>query len=117
MWRDISLANRDALLGELDAYLAQLTHLRARLAASGFRVFTRIAASSPEMWRDICLAIRDALLGELDAYLAQLAGLRTMLAAADGAAIEGVYANARRARRQWTGEIESAETPPPRTAE
>jgi prephenate dehydrogenase len=34
MWRDISLANREALLGELDAYLVQLTHLRARLAAN-----------------------------------------------------------------------------------
>ena len=33
MWRDISLANREALLGELDAYMAQLTMLRARLAA------------------------------------------------------------------------------------
>jgi prephenate dehydrogenase len=86
-------------------------------AASGFRDFTRIAASSPEMWRDISLANRDALLGELDAYLAQLTGLRAMLAESDGAAIESVYANARRARRQWTGEIESAETPPPRTAE
>jgi prephenate dehydrogenase len=86
-------------------------------AASGFRDFTRIAASSPEMWRDISLANRDALLGELDAYLAQLTGLRAMLSESDGAAIEGVYANARRARRQWTGEIESAETPPPRTAE
>lgn len=86
-------------------------------AASGFRDFTRIAASSPEMWRDISLANRDALLGELDAYLAQLTALRAMLADSDGAAIEGVYANARRARRQWTGEIEAAETPPPRTAE
>ncbi len=33
-----------------------------RFAASGFRDFTRIAASSPEMWRDISLANRDALL-------------------------------------------------------
>ena len=45
-------------------------------AASGFRDFTRIAGSSPEMWRDISLANREALLGELDAYLAQLTGLR-----------------------------------------
>jgi prephenate dehydrogenase len=86
-------------------------------AASGFRDFTRIAASSPEMWRDITLANRDALLGELDAYLAQLTGLRAMLANTDGTAIEAVYANAQRARRQWTGAIESAETPPPDTAE
>ncbi len=82
-------------------------------AASGFRDFTRIAASSPEMWRDISLANRDALLGELDAYLAQLTAMRAMLAAGDGAALEGVYANAQRARRQWTGAIETAETPPP----
>ncbi len=86
-------------------------------AASGFRDFTRIAASSPEMWRDISLANREALLGELDAYLSQLVGLRAMLAASDGAAIETVYANARRARRQWTGEIEAAESPAPRSAE
>ena len=33
MWRDISLANRDCLLAELDAYLAQLTTLRGHLAA------------------------------------------------------------------------------------
>ncbi len=39
-----------------------------RYAASGFRDFTRIAASSPEMWRDIALANRDALLAEIDAY-------------------------------------------------
>ncbi|MFL6707936.1 MAG: prephenate dehydrogenase [Massilia sp.] len=78
-------------------------------AASGFRDFTRIAGSSPEMWRDISLANREALLGELDAYLAQLTQLRGLLASGDGAALEAVYANARRARRAWTGEIESAE--------
>jgi prephenate dehydrogenase len=82
-------------------------------AASGFRDFTRIAASSPEMWRDISLANRDALLGELDAYLAQLTAMRAMLAAGDGAALEGVYANAQRARRHWTGAIETAEAPRP----
>ena len=79
-------------------------------AASGFRDFTRIAGSSPEMWRDISLANRAALLGELDAYLAQLTNVRTMLAASDGAALEGVYTNARRARTAWIEAIEAAET-------
>ena len=87
-------------------------------AASGFRDFTRIAGSSPEMWRDITLANQGALLAELDAYLAQLTGLRAMLAAGDGAGIEAVYANAQRARCRWIETIEAAEAPAsPDTAE
>jgi len=82
-------------------------------AASGFRDFTRIAGSSPEMWRDISLANRDALLGELDAYLAQLTTMRARLAAADGAGLEAVYANAQRARCAWIEAIEAAEKPQP----
>ena len=87
-------------------------------AASGFRDFTRIAGSSPEMWRDISLANQTALLSELDAYLAQLTGLRAMLAAGDGAGIEAVYTNAQRARCRWIETIEAAEAPAsPDTAE
>ncbi|MGE5651016.1 MAG: prephenate dehydrogenase [Bacillota bacterium] len=78
-------------------------------AASGFRDFTRIAGSSPEMWRDISLANQAALLGELDAYMTQLAQLRAMLAEADGGALEAVYANAQRARHNWICTIEAAE--------
>ncbi|OWW18847.1 prephenate dehydrogenase [Noviherbaspirillum denitrificans] len=78
-------------------------------AASGFRDFTRIAGSSPEMWRDISLANQAALLGELDAYMAQLVQLRELLAERNGKAIEAVYANAQRARQNWIKTIESAE--------
>ena len=76
-------------------------------AASGFRDFTRIAGSSPEMWRDISLANRAALLSELDAYLAQLTSMRAMLAAADGVGLQGIYATAQRARREWQEAIEA----------
>ena len=72
-----------------------------RYAASGFRDFTRIAGSSPEMWRDICLANRDALLSELDAYRNQVARLRELVANGDGAALEALFAHAREARQQW----------------
>lgn len=78
-------------------------------AASGFRDFTRIAGSSPEMWRDITLANRSALLQELDSYTGQLAQLRSHLAAGDGTAIEAIYANAQNARHNWISAIESAE--------
>ncbi len=78
-------------------------------AASGFRDFTRIAGSSPEMWRDISLANRSALLTELDAYTAQLAQLRTLLAASDGAGLEKIYGRAQAARQAWIAAIEAAE--------
>jgi prephenate dehydrogenase len=86
-------------------------------AASGFRDFTRIAGSSPEMWRDISLANRDALLTELDAYLAQLTVLRAHLAANDGPGLEAIYTNAQRARRAWSEAIETAEPAPPKNQE
>jgi prephenate dehydrogenase len=70
-------------------------------AASGFRDFTRIASSHPEMWRDICLANQDALLTELDRYLAELHALRAKLAERDGAALEDVFSAARAARTRW----------------
>jgi prephenate dehydrogenase len=82
-------------------------------AASGFRDFTRIAGSSPEMWRDISLANQAALLRELDDYMAQLERMRTLLAAGDGAGLEAVYANAQRARHAWSKTIEAAEKPAP----
>lgn len=75
-------------------------------AAGGFRDFTRIASSSPEMWRDICLANRDALVAELDAYVAHLATLREIVAAGDGARMEALFGNARRARDGWLKSIE-----------
>lgn len=78
-------------------------------AASGFRDFTRIAGSSPEMWRDISLANRAALLNELDAYSAQLAQLRALLAASDGVGLENIYRRAQSARQAWIAAIEAAE--------
>ena len=70
-------------------------------AASGFRDFTRIAASSPEMWRDICLANRDALLIELQQYAAELYILHQALQANDAAKLEEVFSLAREVRSAW----------------
>jgi prephenate dehydrogenase len=70
-------------------------------AAGGFRDFTRIASSHPEMWRDICVANRDRLLDELKKYQAKLAEVEKLLQAADGAGLERLFAAAREARDQW----------------
>lgn len=70
-------------------------------AASGFRDFTRIASSHPEMWRDICIANRHALLKELDAFMIELLQTRVLLASADGAGLEAMFASARARRDAW----------------
>jgi prephenate dehydrogenase len=77
-------------------------------AASGFRDFTRIASSDPEMWRDICVANRDRLLAEIDRYAEKLGALRPLIERADGAALERLFAEARAARERWrNGEFEA----------
>ena len=70
-------------------------------AAGGFRDFTRIASSHPEMWRDICVANRHALVAELDQYIAKLHALRAPLVAGDAAALERVFGESRDARNRW----------------
>lgn len=70
-------------------------------AAGGFRDFSRIAGSSPEMWRDICLANRPAMLQELDAYIARLTQIRSLIEAQDGDALAAAFEHARNARNEW----------------
>lgn len=70
-------------------------------AASGFRDFTRIAGSHPEMWRDISLANKDALLNELTAYQTEISTLKTMLENSDGAGLQALFERASLARNAW----------------
>lgn len=70
-------------------------------AASGFRDFTRIAGSHPEMWRDISLANKTALLSELNAYQAELAQLKQLLENEDGAGLQALFERASTARNAW----------------
>ena len=66
--------------------------LKFGYAGGGFRDFTRIAASSPEMWRDIVLANREALLGELAGYCEMLADMRSLIENQDGNALQHLFA-------------------------
>jgi prephenate dehydrogenase len=70
-------------------------------AAGGFRDFTRIASSHPEMWRDICMANGDGLLRELSLYEKKLKEVRAMLESKDAVGLEKLFADARAARGRW----------------
>jgi len=91
----LAFALVDMVAGRADA------ELLFGLAAGGFRDFTRIASSSPEMWRDICLANRDAIGAVLADYQSELALVARLLAEGDGAVLERVFARARDARDAW----------------
>ncbi len=59
-----------------------------QFSGAGFRDFTRIAASSPEMWRDICLMNGDNLVHMIDRYVSSLNRFKHDIIAGDGKRLE-----------------------------
>jgi prephenate dehydrogenase len=72
-----------------------------KLAASGFRDFTRIAGSHPEMWRDIALANKSALLQELKAYQEAVGEMTSLLENNDEQGLFALFEHASNARNAW----------------
>jgi len=70
-------------------------------AAGGFRDFTRIASSHPEMWRDICIANSDRLLEEIAFFSRQIEKIKKMLATKNAPALEKLFTDSRAARARW----------------
>ena len=70
-------------------------------AAGGFRDFTRIASSSPEMWRDIALCNREAVLFQLNALQSELHSITLALQNHDGEQLLEDFSAAKRARDAW----------------
>ncbi len=71
-----------------------------KFSASGFRDFTRIAASDPIMWRDIFLNNRDALLEVAGRMQEDLARLQRAIRWGEGEEIEKLIRQTREIRRQ-----------------
>jgi prephenate dehydrogenase len=69
-----------------------------RFAAGGFRDFTRIASSNPQMWHDICLNNRDALLKMVQRFTAELNTLARAIEGGDSEAILATFQRAKSAR-------------------
>jgi len=73
-----------------------------RYAAGGFRDFTRIASSDPQMWHDICLANRDALVHALEHFSDDLGEAIDAIRRGDSAAIKSLFTRAKALRDRYT---------------
>jgi len=111
---DMSVAHHDEVL----AATSHLPHMLAftlvdtlarledhddifRFAAGGFRDFTRIASSNPQMWHDICLNNREALLKMIRRFSDELAILSSAIERGDGEAILQTFERAKAARDSY----------------
>ncbi len=70
-----------------------------KYSASGFRDFTRLAASDPTMWRDVCLHNKDAILEMLARFSEDLASLQRAIRWGDGEKLQDLFARTRTIRR------------------
>lgn len=71
------------------------------LAGPGFRDFTRIAASDPNVWRDILLSNQDEVLAQSRHLRAALDALEATMRANDGDALRSLIQQASTARAGW----------------
>jgi cyclohexadieny/prephenate dehydrogenase len=70
-----------------------------KFSASGFRDFTRIAASDPIMWRDVFLNNREAVLEMLGRFTEDLTALQRAIRWGEGEKLEEVFTRTRAIRR------------------
>ena len=70
-----------------------------KFSASGFRDFTRIAASDPVMWRDVFMKNRDAVLDVLGQFSEDLAVLQRAIRRGEADKLEEVFTRTREIRR------------------
>jgi cyclohexadieny/prephenate dehydrogenase len=71
-----------------------------KFSASGFRDFTRIAASDPTMWRDVFMNNRPAVLEILQRFTEDLTSMQKAIRKGDGKYLFDFFSNTRHIRRQ-----------------
>ena len=73
-----------------------------KFAASGFKDFTRIAASSPEMWKDITLANKKFILEDIQLFENQIKLLKEAIEQENTKKILALFENASKTRNEWS---------------
>jgi cyclohexadieny/prephenate dehydrogenase len=82
-----------------------------KYSASGFRDFTRLAASDPTMWRDVCLHNKDAILEMLARFSEDLAFLQRAIRWGDGDKLFDLFTRTRAVRRSIIEAGQEIDTP------
>jgi prephenate dehydrogenase len=72
-----------------------------KLAGPGFRDFTRIAASDPQVWRDIMISNREELLAQTKLFKHNLETLEVLISNGNSQALEGLIDQASMTRSTW----------------
>jgi prephenate dehydrogenase len=125
LWDMAGARTRRIKPGEHDALVARTSHLLHLLAgvaveiglapddallatAGGFRDFTRIASSSPDMWSQIFELNRTEVLAAIDDFGGELDRLRGLIVAADWDELKVYLSTARDHRDQWLAEWQQA---------
>jgi prephenate dehydrogenase len=72
-----------------------------KLAGPGFRDFTRIAASDPQVWRDIMISNREELLAQTKLFKHNLETLEVLISNGNTQALEGLIDQASMTRSTW----------------
>ena len=81
-------------------HLAQVSNSEViQYSATGFRDFTRIAASDPVMWRDVFLTNKDAVLDVLGRFTEELFVLQRAIRMGDGDQLHDYFTRTRAIRR------------------
>ncbi len=73
-----------------------------KYAASGFKDFTRIAASSPEMWKDIIFANKKFILEDIKYFENQMELINDAIKHEDEKKILALFKNASKTRNEWS---------------
>lgn len=126
LWQQVGARTVTMAAATHDEYLALVSHLPhllayamvstietqpnseelLQLAAGGFRDFTRIAASHPDMWRDICLTNGANLLQMITRYQQELSRFADYIKNRDRDALAARMTAARDLRQQWLETLE-----------
>ena len=121
LWQATGAVVSELSPSEHDAILAMVSHLphliaysymhaianqdlgaqALHYAGSGFRDFTRIAASHPAIWTDVSFANQDSLLQLIEAQQQELQRLKDLILAGDAQALYAYYDQAQQQRDAW----------------